>query len=192
MGNPQKLEPDKFYHVFSRGNNRENIFFEDRNYSYFLSLWQNYTREIADTYAYCLLKNHFHALIKTKPGDKAEPSRQFSNLFNSYAKSVNAAYARTGSLFHRPFGRNEVDSESYLVQVVLYIHFNPQKHMFVSSCTAYPHSSYNVLVSDRQTFLKRDDVFQWFGSRARFIQVHEMYSAESDLNQLADFDDETG
>ena len=190
MDNPQKLEPNKFYHIYNRGNNRENIFLEDRNYSYFLRLWESHTKSIADTYAYCLLKNHFHALIKTKDDDKAEPSKQFSNLFNSYAKSVNRAYSRTGSLFERPFGRNEIDSESYLAQAVLYIHLNPQRHGFARTFKAYPHSSYDILLSDQQTFLRREEVFEWFGSRKHFIQAHETESAGNDSNRLLEFDDE--
>jgi len=189
MQRPEKLEPDKFYHIYNRGNNRENIFFEDRNYGYFLTLWENHTKSIADTYVYCLLKNHFHALIKTKNSEITEPSKQFSNLFNSYAKAVNKAYSRTGSLFQRPFGRNEVSSENYLVQVVLYVHFNPQKHGFVKTFESYSYSSYNVLLSDRQTFLKRDEVFGWFGSREHFIRAHEMRQEDRGPNQLLDYED---
>jgi hypothetical protein len=113
-----------------------------------------------------------------------------SNLFNSYAKSVNKAYCRTGSLFQRPFGRNEIDSEGYLVQVVLYIHFNPQKHGFVKRFDAYPHSSYNALLSDQHVFLNREAVFGWFGSREQFIQAHQLQCEDKGLNQLLDLDDE--
>ncbi len=60
MSNPIPLEPGKYYHIYNRGNNRENIFKEDRNYAYFLKLYVFHVGPIADTYAYCLLRNHFH------------------------------------------------------------------------------------------------------------------------------------
>ena len=55
-----------YYHIYNRGNNKENIFIEDKNYNYFLKLLVKYVVPIADIYAYCLLKNHFHIAIRTK------------------------------------------------------------------------------------------------------------------------------
>ena len=66
MSNPIPLEPGKYYHIYNRGNNRENIFKEDRNYAYFLKLYTFRVGPIADTYAYCLLRNHFHLLARVQ------------------------------------------------------------------------------------------------------------------------------
>jgi len=60
------LKYGNYYHVYHRGNNREDIFFEDRNCRHFLKLYIKHIVPVADTYAYCLLKNHFHALIRIK------------------------------------------------------------------------------------------------------------------------------
>ena len=49
-----------FFHIYNRGNNGENIFIQERNYSYFMELWLNHTYQIFETWAYCLLRNHFH------------------------------------------------------------------------------------------------------------------------------------
>jgi putative transposase len=57
--------------------------------------------------------------------DQVKPSQYFSNLFNAYAKAFNRAYHRTGALFQRPFGRIEITSDAYFMQVVVYIHRNP-------------------------------------------------------------------
>jgi putative transposase len=62
----EPLEPDKIYHIYNRGINGENIFKEERNYSYFLEKYAKCISPIADTYAYCLLKNHFHLAVKIK------------------------------------------------------------------------------------------------------------------------------
>ena len=125
MENTMPLQPGLFYHIFNRGNNREDLFREERNYLYFLKLYKKYITPIADTFAYCLLKNHFHLLIRIKTeeeiihpiikirrsGDSKSDlneinfSKQFSNLFNAYSKAINKGYNRTGSLFERPFHR---------------------------------------------------------------------------------------
>ena len=49
-----------FYHIYNRGNNGENIFIQERNYAYFMELWWKHTTTIFETWAYCLLRNHFH------------------------------------------------------------------------------------------------------------------------------------
>ncbi len=64
--NIELLEPDRIYHIYNRGINGENIFQEERNYRYFLEKYAKYIEPIADTFAYCLLKNHFHIAIRTK------------------------------------------------------------------------------------------------------------------------------
>ena len=55
-----------FYHIYNRGNNHENIFLQERNYAYFLDLWWKHVHPIAETWAYCLLRNHFHAVVFIK------------------------------------------------------------------------------------------------------------------------------
>lgn len=64
--NIELLEPMCVYHIYNRGINGENIFKEERNYKYFLQKYAQYIEPIADTFAYCLLKNHFHLTIRTK------------------------------------------------------------------------------------------------------------------------------
>jgi len=172
------LEYGQYYHIYNRGNSGENIFIEERNYSYFLGLYVKYIEPIADTFAYVLLRNHFHLLVRIKdlagfgnlPG--LNPTQQFSNFFNSYAKSINKAYGRTGSLFQKRFGRIPVTSDGYFTALVRYIHFNPQKHGF-GDFREYPYSSYQTMLSDKATRLKRDVVLEWFGDRAAFIGFHE-------------------
>ncbi len=60
------LYPGEVYHIYNRGINRENIFNEDRNYHYFLDLYSRHIAPVADTFAYSLLKNHFHLMVRIK------------------------------------------------------------------------------------------------------------------------------
>ena len=160
----RRLEAGKYYHLYNRGNNREPLFIEARNYEYFLKLYAHHIEPVADTFAYCLLGNHFHLLIRIAavPTAHGTPSKAFSNLFNAYARSFNRAYGRTGALFQRPFGRVEVTSEAYRKHLVTYIHTNPQKHGLVTDFRTWPYSSYHALTTTVSTRLQRDEVRTWF------------------------------
>jgi putative transposase len=59
-----------YYHIYNRGNNGIEIFFENENYYHFLRLYAKYIEPVAETFAWCLLKNHFHILVRIK--EKAE------------------------------------------------------------------------------------------------------------------------
>jgi REP element-mobilizing transposase RayT len=172
------LEPDHFYHIFNRGNNKEDLFYENSNYLYFLNLLKKHVAPIADVYGYCLLKNHFHLLIKIKSGDELisinhnKLSQPFSNLFNAYTKAINKKYQREGSLFKVRFKRNRISDIKYLRNVISYIHLNPIKHGFINKFEAYPYSSYKSILSFKTTILKRAEIIEIFEDRANFIQVH--------------------
>jgi REP element-mobilizing transposase RayT len=66
MSKPIPLEYGHYYHVYNRGINRQNLFIEDRNFRYFLELYAKHITPIAHTFAYCLLYNHFHFLVRIK------------------------------------------------------------------------------------------------------------------------------
>ena len=60
------LEPDCFYHIYNRGVNNCTIFNEDKNYLFFLKKFLEYSKSVLEVYAYCLMPNHFHFVIKIK------------------------------------------------------------------------------------------------------------------------------
>lgn len=174
--NPPLLHWGQYYHIYNRGVNRESIFIEERNYNYFLMLYAKHIYPIANTFAYCLLGNHFHFLLQLKEaeevGVRKDPSQYFSNLFNSYAKTINNTYGRTGSLFQRPFGRMLIESDAYFSQLIPYIHQNPQKHGFVDDYRVWPYSSYQAIVGTKETKIDRENVLDWFGGVDAFQAAH--------------------
>ena len=186
------LEPGTYYHIYNRGNNGENIFLEERNYAYFLNLYAKHIQPVAETFAYCLLRNHFHVLARTReerPGRSDRPARSrasqaFSNFFNAYTKSINKAYGRTGSLFEKPFQRIEVTTPHYCMRLVHYIHWNPQKHGFVRDFRDYPYSSYHALLSDKPTILQRGQVLEWFDGLISFDAIHQVLTVEKEIGHL--------
>lgn len=60
------LEYGLYYHIYNRGNNREDLFLTPENYRHFLKLYTKYISVVADTFAWVLMKNHFHLLIRVK------------------------------------------------------------------------------------------------------------------------------
>jgi putative transposase len=169
------LESDKIHHIYNRGIDRANLFYEARNYSYFLEKYAKYMTTGLDTFAYCLLKNHFHLLVRVKDFSNLSNledsltleqkglhspdrivSKMFADMFNSYSKSINKAQDRTGKLFETPFKRILVEDDVYFTRLIWYIHFNPQKHGFVKDFREYPYSSYHSHLSNKPTKLARD------------------------------------
>ena len=184
MPGPSPLEYGEYYHIFNRGNNRDNVFVEERNYRHFLRLYARYIDPVADTYAYCLLRNHLHFLVRIKTEEEQtvdisqtlkvlRPSQQFGNLFNAYTKAMNKAYGRTGSLFQNPFGRRRVATDAHFDRLIAYIHQNPEIHGLVDDFRDWPHSSYGAIRSTRETKLKRSDVLEWFGGVEGYEALHE-------------------
>ena len=183
----EPLLPGNFYHIYNRGIDSCNLFTEPDNYEYFLSLYDKYISPAADTYAWVLMPNHFHFLVRLKEEEndadftpdrvrnpvRGDTSLQFSKLFNSYAQAFNKRIGRRGNLFQRPFKRKIIENDQYLKQVILYIHNNPVHHGFCEQPIEYPWSSYLTCVSIKPTKLRRDKVIGWFDNQANFKYLHE-------------------
>ena len=222
MTSPTPLLYDTVYHIYNRGINGENIFIQEKNFSHFLTLYTKYIEPVAETYAYCLLRNHFHLLVRIKseaeilktlkvfqtnpshsrqgsvankeeslarkPLGSIYPSKRFSDFFNAYAKAINAAYGRTGSLFQHPFGRKIVTSNDHLIRVVAYIHQNPQKHGLVSDFREWKFSSYGAIMTILPTHIKREDVIRLFGGMELYCVVHQEHIAAEQTRDFMDDD----
>jgi putative transposase len=134
------LEKDCYYHIYNRGINGINIFEKEDNKIYFLKQVSKYLSDKISIFAYCLMNNHFHLVIRLNNEEK-EVTQAFSNLFNSYAKAFNKQTNRTGSLFEKHFKRIKLKDESYLKQLIVYIHLNP-KHHFDLDFKDFKFSSY--------------------------------------------------
>lgn len=202
--NTENLEPNAIYHIYNRGINGENIFKEEKNYLYFLQRYAHHITPIADTFAYCLLKNHFHIALKIKSLGEIETfykkkfpnkidlppihriiSQRFASFFNGYAQAINKSYNRTGGLFEEPFRRVLISNESYLAELIFYIHNNPEKHGFVKDFRSYSHSSYHSLLHTAQTKLKREEVLSLFGGRVEFEEFHANNQILKNLDKYA-------
>ncbi|MDM8548234.1 hypothetical protein QUF61_17220 [Candidatus Venteria ishoeyi] len=192
----------QFYHIYNRGNNGEDLFCEPCNYAYFFELYIRHVYPLVETFAYCLMRNHFHLLVRPRTDltgfqnlsglgassglDEPNYSQHFSNLFNAYTKALNKAYQRSGNLFERPFKRILVDSDRYLIHLLCYIHRNPQKHSFCDDFRDYPYSSYRAIVQDKNTRVMRAEVLSWFGSFKAFEEYHAQFDEQQIQHLIED------
>ena len=191
------LFPNAFYHVYNHANGADNLFREDSNYLYFLGKWREYTREAADTLAYCLMPNHFHFLIRIKNlqgtrylggvNEEMVPkkiSQTFSNFFNAYSKTTNNRYKRYGSLFAQNFKRKLVSDPGYLKILVGYIHLNPVSHGFTKDIWEWPYSSIHQYKANGDlVWIEKNTILDQFSSLNDFIEFHH------DLYRIKTLDD---
>jgi putative transposase len=173
MNTTPNLEQGKYYQIYNRGRKGENLFKEPDNYRYFLDLYEKHIANVAETYAWVLMPNHFHLLVRMCNEETPKPLHQyFSNLFNAYVKAINKRFDRYGPLFVSPFERKEIQHEKYFKNVIHYIHNNPVHHKFVEQMIDYPWSSYLTILSAKETKLKREKVIGWFNSKEEFVEYH--------------------
>ena len=194
MAFTESLLPGSFYHLFSRGVNREPIFHADDDYRFFLEKYAIHVVPIVDTFAYCLMGNHFHTLIQVKEhcllAGQATPvtpqmaSQAIGNCLNAYVKMFNRKYERTGSLFERPFKRVPIKDESHLLTVVAYIHQNPRHHGFVDDFREWPWSSFEEFFVTTPSLVERSACLHWFDGLGKFQAQHLTRRPEEGYEQL--------
>jgi putative transposase len=185
----QPLLPGYYYHIYNCAVGNEKLFRSRDNYFFFLNKTTQYLLPVCDILSYCLLPNHFHLFIHIKDESQLQAfaktirkkktdfpvlaSEQFANFFNSYTKSYNSFFNRSGKLFDLPFKRIEVKTDLYFTTIIIYIHRNPVHHGFVQQFTDWEFSSYKSFMTDTPTRLARQEVLDWFGNRDAFIKAHE-------------------
>ena len=203
------LEEGCFYHVYNRGNNGDNLFYQAKNYTYFLQKYDLYLSDYIETYAYCLLPNHFHLLIRVKTKEEVasdsdsitkadgksdgiagnlengkKVSEQFRRFFIGYSQAIQKQENRTGSLFQKNFKRIKVENDAYFSWLVYYIHANPQTHGIIDDFKSYPHSSFGRMVNPKPTKLQKSYVLSWYGGTEQYGLFHQQsqdFSVISDL-----------
>jgi putative transposase len=191
------LSPGKYYHIYNHANGHENIFMNDGNYYYFLEKYQEYINPVANTFAYCLMPNHFHFLLKIKGENELKVlfeeklaartlgglqalqgfyvkriTFQFSNFFNGYTQAFNIQQSRRGSLLRPNFKRKEVTTASYFRKLVHYIHYNPIHHGFVKDMRDWKYSSFDHLNSSKKSLISPKDRLKYFNSEEDYYTFH--------------------
>lgn len=150
------------YHVTSRGNLRERVFFEDRDKERFLAILAR-TKERYGylLHAYVLMDNHYHLLLETP---KANLSQIMQNINTSYTVYVNRKYQRNGHLFQGRFKGIIVDKDEYLVALSRYIHLNPVRAKVVQRPEDFRWASYRTYIGqgEKEALVDAAETLRYF------------------------------
>jgi REP element-mobilizing transposase RayT len=171
MNNDRKYFRGTFHHLYNRGANKNLIFFERENYFYFLKKLNLYkTKYQIEILAYCLMPNHFHLFVKQKT-DQFTISKFISNLLNSYVKSINKRYRRSGTLFESKTKNKIITDENYFIWIIKYILENPLKAKIIKDISEWEFSNAKDLLKLRDGKLTNiDDVTSFFQSEEQMVK----------------------
>jgi REP element-mobilizing transposase RayT len=161
---PRIHVPGGVYHVLLRGNAGQDIFFDDEDrYHFYLLLQEGTSRFGHRIHGFCLMNNHVHLAVQV--GE--EPlSKIMQNLSFRYTRWVNRKQKRIGHLFQGRYKAILVEHDSYLLELVRYIHLNPVRAKMVRQPGSYPWSGHRCyLGKDTLPWLHTDWVLSQFGKR---------------------------
>lgn len=193
------LLPEKFYHIFNRGNNRETIFPQERNYFFFLERYKKYCASIFKTFAYALMPNHFHLVVQVRAQKEIEAlirntsregfkkyqdaelteeicgnyvTKELNHFFVSYSKAVIVQEKRTGSLLQNRFHHPEITNNQQLRNSIVYAHLNAIHHGFVKHVDDWRFTSYHDCIAVDNSFIVANEVLELFDGIDNFIFLH--------------------
>lgn len=138
---------DGFYHVLSRGNNKQEIFFQPSDYTYYLSILDKYgPLNDVTLHAYVLMPNHVHLIVQTG----STPLAKFMQVVQqTYAQGFNRRYDRVGHVFQGRYKAPLIEDDAYLLALIRYIHLNPVRAHLCTDPLQYPWSSHHHYMTGR-------------------------------------------
>ena len=178
------------YHIMMRGVNKQQVFFDKQDYKKFIQILIDCKRiSKFELYAYCLMPNHIHLLIKENDEDISKIMKRIGCRFVYW---YNAKYQRVGHLFQDRFRSEPIETDDYFLCALRYIHQNPVKGKLVENCAEYPYSSYqwyyeNGILVDKEKALSMISIKQ-FGEyhekteEKSFIELTESKKILTDEN----------
>ena len=169
------------HHIVQRGNNREKIFFHDKDKEKYLSLLKKYSEKWSvKILAYCLMSNHVHLLAK--PLEDLSLYKMMQGLTLCYTH-VNRTYKRTGRLWESRYHSCIIDREKYLWAVARYIEQNPIRAKIVSRAEEFSHSSARAHINGIKDDVLGEELFSQ-GQRRDYAKFVNSLGSENEMNEI--------
>ncbi len=182
MSRPLRIQyPNAWYHVMNRGRRGEAVFQSKDDYQRFVDILHEaielFSLRIS---AYCLMTNHYHLLVQTPD---ANLSRCMRHINGVYTQRFNAQYEYDGPLFRGRYKAILVGEDSYLLQLVRYIHKNPLRAGIVDTLELYEWSSHRGYLSKakRCNWLHKQFILSMFAKNSKHrLQRYRSFMAEDE------------
>ncbi len=171
MNKNRNYYKNTYHHLYNRGANKSLIFFERENYLHFLKRMKTYKNKYKiKILSYCLMPNHFHIFLK-QTTDDLTISMFISSFLDSYVKSVNNKYNRSGTLFESKTKNKQIEDEHYFKWIVKYILENPVNSGLVENISDWEFSNAKDLLGIRNGNLTDNNyVESFFQSRKVMLE----------------------
>ena len=161
------------YHVTSRGDRREAIYFDDDDRERWLDVFAQVCKRYNWVcHAWCQMSNHYHIVIETVEGNLSQGMRQLNGV---YTQSINRKYQRVGHVFQGRYKAIIVEKESYLLELARYVVLNPLRAQMVQSLIEWRWSSYASMIGREAaaSWLQTDWILSQFSpQRDRAISAY--------------------
>lgn len=165
----RKKSMSGIYHVVFRGINRQRIFEDEEDYQKYLRIINTYRNQCGfSLYAWCLMPNHIHLLMKE---GKVPLENVFRRVGSRFVYWYNSKYDRVGHLFQDRFRSEAVEDESYFLTVIRYIHLNPVKAGLCKAPGSWEYSSYPYYFNNDK-YAENELIFQMIG-KSEFERFHQ-------------------
>ena len=185
-------DPNGYYHIYTRGIDKRDIFLDEDDRLFLLSLFKRYlsvrpakskARVLYPHYygrltllSYCLMDNHIHLFVQQH--DRTAMQEFMKSLLASYTTYFNKRHTRFGPLFQSRYLASRVSSESYFIHITRYIHLNPK------NWRTYPYSSIRFYTGEAETeWLNPQNILSMFQNGTdylSFVSDYEGYKRSLD------------
>lgn len=189
MSRPLRIEyPDAWHHVMNRARQGQTLYGNTADYRRFLDLLE----DTADMFnirvsSYCFMPTHYHLLVQTPDANLARCMRHINGVYTQW---YNRRYGYEGTLFRGRYKSILIDADSYLLQLVRYIHRNPITAGLVEKLSQYPWSSHKGYISKamKWDWLNKDFILSMLSSKShQRIRRYNQFVNESDSEEINRF-----
>lgn len=169
MARPLRIEIENgLYHVFARGIEKRSIFRTSKDFQKFLEIVESTIHKFkVSIYAYALLHNHYHLLLKTQEAN-LNTVMHYINTF--YAGYFNYKYKRVGHLFQGRYKSILVEIDRYFLELTRYIHLQSVKKGIIKNPVEYKWTSYQSCVLGTKSFIDKRWLFEYFGQNEEYAR----------------------
>lgn len=177
------------YHIMMRGNEKRNIFIDKWDKQKFIDILDKVKKEeLFDIFAYCIMPNHVHLIIK----EYAEGISYIMKRVNiSYAQYFNNKYERVGHVFQDRFKSEVIESDSYLLCAIRYVHNNPVRANMVKAAIDYGWSSYKYYFGKEEGIVDRNFTLSLYSPETnKAIKLFKEFTLQDNKDKFIDTEDD--